>query len=315
MAGDFGSQRYAGFSGSGGLSISISPIKLASAKSNLPHLLAPPSELFQHQLTPTNQFVVCSPLVRSSNSNRIQYGEDAVLSTSTPADTDTGDDDDEDTSLLDSFEIEHNPIYGIKGVPNLPCGRIKTRKKFEPSLHYKVWEDITPPFETAKARYVSNSNMDMAVSPGRKALKQSPTNHKRDVKKLVHVKKVVSETKKRRANVAATKKKNHSSVSKVKGGPRPRVDTSITPTEVDVLFGRGARTTMHNIKFREEVGKYVNRYQLAPKSEKAHVSNDLINGVKGYGGRFLAKDSRGCWYEVDDTTARLKASQGKNSGV
>ena len=41
------------------------------------------------------------------------------------------------------------------------------------------------------------------------------------------------------------------------------------------------------------------------------IKQELVNRVKGYGGRFLTKVSDGLWHEMDDGDARKKASQGK----
>eukprot|EP00574_Skeletonema_japonicum_P009776 CAMPEP_0201713228 /NCGR_PEP_ID=MMETSP0593-20130828/146_1 /ASSEMBLY_ACC=CAM_ASM_000672 /TAXON_ID=267983 /ORGANISM="Skeletonema japonicum, Strain CCMP2506" /LENGTH=111 /DNA_ID=CAMNT_0048202343 /DNA_START=53 /DNA_END=388 /DNA_ORIENTATION=- len=86
------------------------------------------------------------------------------------------------------------------------------------------------------------------------------------------------------------------------------VDASTTPTAVDVLFGRGGETSNHNIKFRDEVTKFVDRYREATRSGKTIVAEEVVKAVKGYGGRFLALDD-GSWYEVDDKRARMKVSQ------
>ena len=105
--------------------------------------------------------------------------------------------------------------------------------------------------------------------------------------------------------VIATKHRSTLSNSNAKS-----TDAPITPTDVDVLFGRGGNINAHNTKFREQVRKYVDRYQQVARDEKTIVSTELVNTVKGYGGRFLALDN-GSWYEVDDKKAKLKVSQGK----
>ena len=41
------------------------------------------------------------------------------------------------------------------------------------------------------------------------------------------------------------------------------------------------------------------------------IQQELVNTVKGYGGRFLSKNSNNFWYEIPDNKARKKASQGE----
>ena len=38
-----------------------------------------------------------------------------------------------------------------------------------------------------------------------------------------------------------------------------------------------------------------------------------MKAVRDYGGRFLAQGKNGMWYEMDDWSARKKASQGKSN--
>eukprot|EP00984_Skeletonema_dohrnii_P006971 scaffold2482_cov145-Skeletonema_dohrnii-CCMP3373.AAC.4 len=103
--------------------------------------------------------------------------------------------------------------------------------------------------------------------------------------------------------VTATKHRSTLCTSNAKS-----TDAPITPTDVDVLFGRGGNIDAHNTKFREQVRKYVDRYQQAARDEKTIVSTELVNSVKGYGGRFPALDN-GSWYEVDDKKAKLELAR------
>ena len=67
------------------------------------------------------------------------------------------------------------------------------------------------------------------------------------------------------------------------------------------------------------MGKHTfNRYDInhntSPHTEHmiyVFIKQELVNRVKGYGGRFLTKVSDGLWHEMDDGDARKKASQGK----
>ena len=86
-----------------------------------------------------------------------------------------------------------------------------------------------------------------------------------------------------------------------------------TPTDLDVLLGRGGLTNNHigNIKYREEVEKVKPMYfSCMTKSEKKEVSELLVAYVQDYGGRFLEKDpDTGEWVLASDRAARKKASQ------
>ncbi len=86
---------------------------------------------------------------------------------------------------------------------------------------------------------------------------------------------------------------------------------AIEPTDDDVLFGRGRHTNIHpgNIRFRERALELRSWYESFSKEEKYHVSNVLIESVKGEGHRFLERGSDGLWHEVNGSRARKKASQ------
>ena len=48
------------------------------------------------------------------------------------------------------------------------------------------------------------------------------------------------------------------------------------------------------------------------REEKYYLSLELVERVKGYGGRFLEKGTDGLWREMNEKDARKKASQGKH---
>jgi hypothetical protein len=84
------------------------------------------------------------------------------------------------------------------------------------------------------------------------------------------------------------------------------------PTEVDVLCGRGGRTNHHtgNIQYLRMKEEIQDRYLAASKEEKTAISQELVDAIHSRGGRFLKLDERSNqWYEIDDRTARKKASQ------
>lgn len=87
-----------------------------------------------------------------------------------------------------------------------------------------------------------------------------------------------------------------------------------TPTGVDILRGRGGLTNRHNgnMKFRDEARKLRSNYRNknTSRKEKYLLSQDLVQRVKEYGGRFLERKGS-LWYEMSEKDARKKASQGK----
>ncbi|KAL3826420.1 hypothetical protein ACHAXA_011229 [Cyclostephanos tholiformis] len=101
--------------------------------------------------------------------------------------------------------------------------------------------------------------------------------------------------------------------TKTKRKPKRILDESraIEPTDDDILLGRGGFTIVHpgNIRFREKALELSPWYESCSKEEKYHVSNVLINSIKGEGRRFLERGSNGLWYEVIGNGVRKKASQ------
>jgi hypothetical protein len=88
---------------------------------------------------------------------------------------------------------------------------------------------------------------------------------------------------------------------------------SVTPTDDDVLFGRGGFTNTHpgNIKFRQMALELRQWYEQAStsKKEKYRMSDLLVESVKGEGHHFLERGDDGLWHEVIGNGARKKASQ------
>jgi hypothetical protein len=83
-------------------------------------------------------------------------------------------------------------------------------------------------------------------------------------------------------------------------------------TEKDVLMGRGGRSNHHpgNARYLEAKLSIQPRYRKATKEDKTGISQELVDIVKNWGGRFLKLDDNSQrWYEVDNITARKKASQ------
>jgi len=86
----------------------------------------------------------------------------------------------------------------------------------------------------------------------------------------------------------------------------------VEPNDNDVLLGRGGRTNNHpgNKKYLEAKDTMQARYLAADKNEKTPISQELVDIVKGWGGRFLKQDTTtNQWYEIDNLQARKKCSQ------
>lgn len=112
-----------------------------------------------------------------------------------------------------------------------------------------------------------------------------------------------------------SKFKNFPSVaSKKRKEKSPSVKNYIegNPNEKDVLMGRGGRSNHHpgNARYLEAKLTIQPRYRKATKEEKTGISQELVDVVKNWGGRFVKlDDTNQRWYEVDNVTARKKASQ------
>jgi hypothetical protein len=81
----------------------------------------------------------------------------------------------------------------------------------------------------------------------------------------------------------------------------------LLPSHSDVLIGRGKPIQNHrgNLGLGLIVESLYSRYDEASKSEKAIISLETVNKVKGTGGRFL-KQVEGIWVEANGEEAREK---------
>jgi len=89
--------------------------------------------------------------------------------------------------------------------------------------------------------------------------------------------------------------------------------------ENDVLCGRGAPTTYHpgNQFFKDLVTKYQPTYIASRRSDKPQIATQIVDIVRGRGGRFLKRTKRPglgpsghfCWEDVGDQRAYEKACQ------
>jgi len=97
-----------------------------------------------------------------------------------------------------------------------------------------------------------------------------------------------------------------------KGKEDPDTKVFFEPCDVDVLFGRGTRSNQHkgNKLYLNEKELLQSRYKAAGKEDKAAISQELIDRVHGWGGRFLKKDATtNCWFEVTNAQALDKCCQ------
>lgn len=111
------------------------------------------------------------------------------------------------------------------------------------------------------------------------------------------------------STVKNTKKK------KRKRAPRKKIFPEnkqyLTPTDKDVLMGRGGKSNHHpgNMQYRTEIDNLQVEYKKTEdKDEKTKISEKLVSRVQSYGGNFVEKDDNG-WYVIDDIVARRKVSQ------
>lgn len=87
-----------------------------------------------------------------------------------------------------------------------------------------------------------------------------------------------------------------------------------TPTQYDVLFGRGGMTNGHpgNRRFRDIIALHRPDYIRATKMDKPNVARRIVRAIRQGSppGRFLKKNDDGKWYDVGDRCAAEKTSQG-----
>jgi hypothetical protein len=90
---------------------------------------------------------------------------------------------------------------------------------------------------------------------------------------------------------------------------RNTLEIIVIPKNVDVLLGRGRPFQEHagNVKCNYIVVSTMDEYEEASRNDKTTIARNVINRIKGYGGRFL-KLLDGVWTEVDDTEALRKIS-------
>ena len=85
---------------------------------------------------------------------------------------------------------------------------------------------------------------------------------------------------------------------------------TVTPTDLDVLFGRGkVKEHPGNIKLHMIIEKRLSRYEVAEKWEKTVTAEEVVAIIREAGGRFLrsSADGKG-WVVADKDVAREKVS-------
>ena len=115
--------------------------------------------------------------------------------------------------------------------------------------------------------------------------------------------------KRAQASVSHRKPNSGKRESSKRSSSQPRF---VQPNDADVLLGRGGRTNNHpgNKKYLEVKDRMQERYLAADKTAKTPISQELVDTVHEWGGRFLKLDSKeNKWFEIDEVTARKKCSQ------
>ncbi|KAK1742758.1 hypothetical protein QTG54_006355 [Skeletonema marinoi] len=82
--------------------------------------------------------------------------------------------------------------------------------------------------------------------------------------------------------------------------------------DYDVLNGRGndINNLAGNISFQRLIAGNKDRYKECKESEKKNISKDIVDAVRGNGGRFLKYDkSNKIYVDIGNKEARAKTSQ------
>lgn len=122
----------------------------------------------------------------------------------------------------------------------------------------------------------------------------------------------VAEDDEKPAASVSTPKKKRRKRNRTKPNHDPEVMDYCEVTDEDVLLGRGGRSNHHagNKRYLIEKEKIQPRYLAADKDAKTGISQELVDIVENWGGRFLKLDEEtNRWYKVKNIVARKKASQ------
>lgn len=114
------------------------------------------------------------------------------------------------------------------------------------------------------------------------------------------------------AATLSTPTKKRRKRNRTKPNHDPEVMDYCEVTDDDVLLGRGGRSNHHagNKRYLIEKEKIQARYLAADKDAKTGISQELVDIIENWGGRFLKLDEdTNRWYKVKNIVARKKASQ------
>jgi hypothetical protein len=83
----------------------------------------------------------------------------------------------------------------------------------------------------------------------------------------------------------------------------------LIPANFDVLLGRGkfSQENLGNLRYRNLIAAYQDRYETARKSEKTAIADEVVQSIKKCSGRFL-KEYYADFIEISDAKAREKVS-------
>jgi hypothetical protein len=83
----------------------------------------------------------------------------------------------------------------------------------------------------------------------------------------------------------------------------------LIPAPFDVLLGRGkfSQENLGNLRYRNLIAAYQDRYETARKSEKTAIADEVVQNIKKCSGRFL-KEYYADFVEISDARAREKVS-------
>jgi len=89
-----------------------------------------------------------------------------------------------------------------------------------------------------------------------------------------------------------------------------KFDENIGPNPEDVLLGRGKTVVEHpgNTRFRQMIERFMIQYEDAPRLEKTCLAEIIVRMVKESSGRFMKRNEKGAWEEVEDEIARKKVA-------
>mmetsp|Transcript_31404 Transcript_31404/g.75726 ORF Transcript_31404/g.75726 Transcript_31404/m.75726 type:complete len:528 (+) Transcript_31404:81-1664(+) len=88
-------------------------------------------------------------------------------------------------------------------------------------------------------------------------------------------------------------------------------DEPIQPLQQDILLGRGAGMMQHpgNIRFREFLELYQDKYDRAQRNRRGKVAAEVVATLTNQGVRFLQVDEHGDWVKSDPAKAEEKVGQ------